>query len=135
MIEKYSSYPQNLVDTFLKENNIVEKQFQENPYFKLYLYKKDGNIVGYLLYSEIYERVEIEQIRVKEEYQGQKIASFMMEELLKEEKEKGKENITLEVKEDNTKAISLYEKYGFKKKAIRKGYYQGIDGILMEKEL
>ena len=90
MIEKYSSYPQNLVDTFLKENNIVEKQFQENPYLKLYLYKKDGNIVGYLLYSEIYERVEIEQIRVKKEYQGQKIASFMMEELLKEEKEKGK---------------------------------------------
>ena len=133
MIEKYSSYPQNLVDTFLKENNIVEKQFQENPYLKLYLYKKDGTIVGYLLYSEIYERVEIEQIRVKEEYQRQKIASSMMEELLKDTKEK--ENITLEVKEDNTKAISLYEKYGFKKKAIRKGYYQGIDGILMEKEL
>ena len=133
MIEKYSFYPQNLVDTFLKENNIVEKQFQENPYLKLYLYKKDGNIVGYLLYSEIYERVEIEQIRVKKEYQGQKIASFMMEELLKDTKEK--ENITLEVKEDNTKAISLYEKYGFKKKAIRKGYYQGMHGILMEKEL
>ena len=43
-------------------------------------------------------------------------------------------NITLEVKKDNIPAISLYKSVGFVEKAIRKGYYQGIDGILMEKE-
>ena len=43
-------------------------------------------------------------------------------------------SITLEVREDNLYAIKLYEKFGFIKKAIRKGYYQGIDGILMERE-
>ena len=42
-------------------------------------------------------------------------------------------SITLEVKIDNFPAIHLYEKYGFEKKAIRKGYYNGIDGILMER--
>ena len=44
-------------------------------------------------------------------------------------------NITLEVSTENQKAINLYEKFEFKKKAMREKYYQGIDGILMEKEL
>ena len=42
-------------------------------------------------------------------------------------------NITLEVKKDNLPAIHLYKSAGFEEKAIRKGYYQGIDGILMER--
>ena len=44
-------------------------------------------------------------------------------------------NITLEVRVDNLVAIKMYEKFGFKKQAIRKNYYQGVDGILMEKVL
>ena len=39
----------------------------------------------------------------------------------------------LSCKKSNDSAIHLYEKYGFEKKAIRKGYYNGIDGILMER--
>ena len=44
-------------------------------------------------------------------------------------------NITLEVRSDNKKAIHIYEKYGFKKVTTRKKYYNDTDGILMEKEL
>ena len=43
-------------------------------------------------------------------------------------------SITLEVREDNIPAIKLYEKNGFIKKAKRKGYYNGIDGFLMERK-
>ena len=42
-------------------------------------------------------------------------------------------SITLEVREDNISAIKVYEKLGFKRKAIRKNYYDGVDGILMER--
>ena len=49
--------------------------------------------------------------------------------------EKLQKNITLEVKQTNASAIHLYEKNGFKKVAIRKGYYNGIDGILMERTM
>ena len=41
-------------------------------------------------------------------------------------------NITLEVNKENTYAIKLYKKVGFKEVAIRKNYYDGVDGILME---
>ena len=43
-------------------------------------------------------------------------------------------DITLEVKIDNVPAISIYKKFGFKKVAIRKNYYNGTDGILMERK-
>ena len=43
-------------------------------------------------------------------------------------------SITLEVKRKIISvAYHLYKKYGFKKVAIREKYYQGLDGILMEK--
>ena len=43
-------------------------------------------------------------------------------------------DITLEVRIDNYPAIKVYEDNGFKQTAIRKGYYKGIDGLLMERK-
>jgi len=62
---------------------------------------------------------------------GKKLLDFMIEKA----KEENLENITLEVKTTNEPATHLYEKYGFKKIAIRKNYYQGTDGILMERKM
>ena len=53
----------------------------------------------------------------------------MLEELIKKDKD-----ITLEVKQTNEIAIKLYKKYSFKQVAIRKGYYNNIDGLLMERK-
>ena len=43
-------------------------------------------------------------------------------------------NITLEVNEKNP-AVKFYKKIGFEIVSIRKGYYNGQDGYLMEKKL
>ena len=43
-------------------------------------------------------------------------------------------DITLEVRKDNIPALKLYKEFNFKEVAIRKGYYNGIDGILMERK-
>ena len=43
-------------------------------------------------------------------------------------------SINLTVVADNESAIRCYEKNGFVKTAIRKGYYNGVDGILMERK-
>ena len=47
----------------------------------------------------------------------------------------GCDTILLEVNTMNYKAISLYEKYGFKEYGTRKNYYGNSDAILMKKEL
>ena len=43
-------------------------------------------------------------------------------------------SITLEVNKNNIPALNLYKKFNFNEVAIRKGYYNGIDGILMERK-
>ena len=101
----------NNLDLSKYENNLIEKD----------TITKD--------FSDIYDRAEINQIEVETSHRNCGKAS----KLLKRAIELVDKSITLEVKIDNFPAIHLYEKFGFERKAIRKGYYNGIDGILMER--
>lgn len=112
---------------FLKRQQI-ETELTYNPFGK-YLIYQEKEIFGYLYYSDIYDRVEINQFEVNENSRNCGIGN----KLLKEFTETVDKSITLEVREDNWNAIHLYKKYGFVEKAIRKNYYDGKDGILMEK--
>ncbi|HIT10768.1 MAG TPA: GNAT family N-acetyltransferase [Candidatus Onthousia faecigallinarum] len=118
-----------LKDSFLLKET-VEQEWHNNP-FGIYLIVVDQNeVVGYLYYSRIYERVEINQFEVRKDKRKRGIGTKLLETLIKKEPT----TITLEVRENNQEAISLYQKFNFEKKAIRKGYYQGIDGLLMERD-
>ena len=108
----------------------IAHELQVNPFGRYLLELKDGNIIAYLYYSDIYDRAEINQIEVETSYRNQKIATKLLQEMLKNIKK----DITLEVRKDNFPAIHLYKKFGFKKTAIRQSYYQGTDGILMERK-
>ncbi len=107
----------------------------KNVFTKYMAYYDNDVPVGYLVYEDLYDRVEIDYIYVIEEYRNKKIASSMLENLIKRINEKGYINITLEVSTQNTYAIKLYEKYGFKTVSIRKNYYKNSDGLLMELKL
>lgn len=94
-------------------------------------YLKD-ELVGYINFSIIYDRAELNYICVKEEYQNKGVGKEIMNFFIKQ---CNVSNITLEVNINNLKAIKLYEKYGFKKVSIRKNYYDGEDAMLMMKEM
>ena len=130
MIKEYNSYPQKSVDNFVYK--LSKKEFSTDPFLKVLTFEEDNLIKGFLLYSEIYDRIEINQIEILTNYQGNHMASSLMEYLINMAKEKQLSNITLEVKKDNYKAINLYHKYNFVEVAKRKGSYNGIDAILME---
>lgn len=108
---------------------------QNNPFIHYIGYIEDNKIVGILIYTIMYDRAEIEQIEVIKEKRHQNIASMMIEYLISKCIDEQVKNITLEVRSDNIPAIKLYQKYGFHNCAIRKNYYHGTDGILMEKEV
>lgn len=133
MIKEYDSYPQIVVDNFTYE--LTEKEFSTNPYLKIITYVEKDKIIGFLLYSLIYDRIEIEQFEVITKERGKGIGDKLLKYLIEKYKERDVKNITLEVKEDNIVAINLYEKYGFKKVSTREKYYDGINGLLMEKTL
>ena len=115
------------LEKYLKENNIFISN--NDPFSKSIIYYENNKIVAFLNYSMIYERAEINYIFVLENYRGKKIASKMLEFMIKSCKIC--ENITLEVRKSNSIAISLYRKFSFKEVAIRKNYYNNEDGILM----
>ena len=83
----------------------------------------------------MFERFELSYIEVRSEFRNKKVGSKMLEYLIALGEKNKIVNITLEVNITNNNAIKLYEKYGFVKVAIRKGYYNGIDGILMERKM
>ena len=112
---------------FLNENKI--SIIDNDNFYKFIVYLEDTKIIGFLSYSVIYERAEINYIFVFEDYRGKKVASKMLNYMISSCKIC--DNITLEVRKSNSIAISLYKKFGFKEVAIRENYYNNEDGILM----
>lgn len=135
MIEKITNNSYNLEKIFPEviKRYRIENDLTNNPFSNYYIYKDLDKIVAFINFDIMYERMELIDIYVIDDYREHKIASRLMEQMLSDAKINGVKSISLEVRKDNTKAIRMYEKYGFKQVAIRKGYYYGIDGLLMEK--
>ena len=83
----------------------------------------------------IYDRIEIEYIFVDPNNRRNNIASFLMDYVFNEAKKNECSNITLEVRESNTGAISFYNINGFKEVAKRSNYYNNENAILMIREM
>ena len=81
----------------------------------------------------IVAEAHITLMAVHPEFQGQGLGQLILWGLLKDGQTRGLERATLEVRESNTAAIALYEKFGFKVAGRRKGYYQatGEDALIM----
>ena len=107
----------------------------KNPFSKRVEFFIDDKSVGYLEYSIIYERMELDNIMVDEEYRNQGIGSKLMAYLISEAINNRVVNITLEVRISNEIARNMYKKFGFREVALRRFYYGDEDGILMEKNI
>ena len=88
---------------------------------------------GFIEFHQVVDFADIHHIEVKSEYRGQGYGAKLMELFLNEIKNRNVNEITLEVRVDNSVAIRLYEKFGFEQVSVRKGYYKGVDGLLMKK--
>ena len=120
---------EQLENTFFDKEEII-REFDNNPFAKILILKENNEIVGYIYYSDIYDRLEINQFEINEKYRNKGKGKYLLQYLI----DKEKKDITLEVKKDNYSAIKVYEQKGFLHKAVRKGYYNGIDGLLMERK-
>ena len=124
----------------IKSRDVLKKLFDEykneynpidNDYTFVCAYKLDNNYVGFLIYTLLYENAEIIDIYVNPEYRRRGIAKSLLNKVIDN---KNIKNITLEVNINNKNAILLYNSLGFKEVSVRKGYYDGVDALLMLKE-
>ena len=115
----------------VKEVDIISvNSFQR----RIEYYENDISL-GFLEYSLIYDRIEIDNFFVEESSRRRGIGTKLLAYLISISIELHAINITLEVRVSNTKAINLYKKFGFHEVALRKYYYGDEDGILMEKQV
>lgn len=117
---------------FAKTNNLED--IYNDKYTKILVYEDDKNIVGFLMYTELEESVDIIDIIVKKEYRNKKVASCLIDYMISDLANTVR-LITLEVRTSNAPAINLYQKFGFEIVSIRKKYYNDEDAYLMGREV
>ena len=90
---------------------------------------------GFIVYHATLDEAEIITIGVHPDARNTGIASAMLGIIEGELKKSGIKSIFLEVAENNTPARRLYESNGYTQIGIRPKYYDGIDAIMMKKDL
>lgn len=103
-----------------------------NPNSQYFVAIQDDEIVGFAGVWKAVDDMHITNIVTKISKRHLGIASTLLEKLIAISKEDQVDSLTLEVNENNTYAIKLYEKYNFKKIGLRKNYYaQNENAIIM----
>ena len=56
-------------NSFLNEKE-VSKEFENNPFARYLILQENDEIIGYIYYSDIYDRAEINQIEIKDSHRS-----------------------------------------------------------------
>jgi ribosomal-protein-alanine N-acetyltransferase len=101
---------------------------------------QDGYLLGYFLLMAIVDEAHLLNVAVSAEKQGQGLGRFLLNQAVACARGLGMASVLLEVRPSNTRALEIYERYGFKHIGRRKGYYpaanqQREDAIVMRFEV
>ena len=94
---------------------------------------KDSNIKGFLYALDFSDNIDLLYIIVDRAYQRQRIATKLIDYLITNYQLNSK-SITLEVAINNEAALKLYKSFNFYEVNRRKGYYDGVDAIIMRRD-
>jgi [ribosomal protein S18]-alanine N-acetyltransferase len=108
-----------------------------NPFALYYVYEKEGLIVAYVGLWDNGDIAQITTLGVDQNHQNQGIGKKMMLYVIELCLSHHIENLTLEVRVSNSKAIHLYQTLGFSIQTTRKQYYTDNyeDAYLMLKKI
>lgn len=97
--------------------------------------KSNNEIVGFCGIKVVLDSADIMNIVVKKDFRNLGIGTALLNEIIALCSSLNLSSITLEVRKDNEYAISLYKNFDFETLGVRKKYYNGIDGFIMEKKI
>ena len=95
--------------------------------------EEKGRILGYCGLLMVLDEGDVTNVAVCRDRQREGIGNFLMESMIRLAEERGITMIHLEVRAGNETAIRLYERQGFVRDGLRKGYYTEPteDAVLM----
>jgi [ribosomal protein S18]-alanine N-acetyltransferase len=93
-------------------------------------------LIGYVINSRYVDAWHVMNVAVDPDFQNRGIATRLLERLFELTAGDEKRGYTLEVRVSNDEAIRLYEKLGFERHGIRRGYYTDNreDALIMWKD-
>ncbi|MCS6912547.1 MAG: ribosomal protein S18-alanine N-acetyltransferase [Myxococcales bacterium] len=96
-----------------------------------------GRALAFCSYRQLVEEMHILQIATHPLARRRGLATRLLLHALSSARQRGCVAVLLEVRPSNRPALALYEKHGFQRAAIRRGYYadNGEDALLMRCEL
>lgn len=91
---------------------------------KFFVAEKGGSVAGYIGISAVCGEGYITNVAVFPEFRRMGIASLLLNRVFRFAEESNLEFVSLEVRESNLPAISLYEKYKFNREGLRRNFYR-----------
>ena len=92
----------------------------------------DDEVVGYAGLCDYPDEAFVQTIAVAPAAQGCGLGSRLLTELLEEAARRGQRTVSLEVRADNAAAQRLYDRHGFVRSGVRRGYYAGgVDALVL----
>jgi len=95
-----------------------------------------GEVIGYLVLSRYVDAWHVMNLAVDSDWRRRGVASALLERLLADTAGDTDRGYTLEVRVSNHGAIALYERFGFRSRGVRRGYYTDNreDALVMWRE-
>lgn len=90
---------------------------------------------GFIVWRVVADEAELISIGVAPSARQTGIASAMLAIMISDAAKNGAKKIFLEVAENNTPARTLYEHNGFTVVGCRPKYYDGVDALIMERQI
>ena len=84
---------------------------------------EDGRVIGYIGMSAVIDEGYLFNVAVDRQYRKKGVGSALVRELVTFCQKRNYAFLTLEVRESNAPAISLYSRFGFVRVGERKNYY------------
>ena len=98
----------------------------QGRYFNLAAFD-DEQMIGFYIGEKAGPDFTLMDICVTPKHQGKGIAKQLLSKFIEHGEQQNAENLFLEVRESNTRAIKLYEQAGFIEMSVRKNYYPSDD--------
>lgn len=95
----------------------------ERPEFRYLIACEGDKMLGYGGFYVAADEASITNIATEPEARGRGVAGTVIEAIIKEASGMGAQTIYLEVRAGNEKAIRVYERCGFERLGVRKGFY------------
>lgn len=88
----------------------------------------DEVVVAYAIVTVAAGEAHLLNVCVHSERRGQGCGSLLLSHLIMRARQAGADDLFLEVRPSNRRALALYQRYGFRNIGTRPSYYRAIDG-------